>query len=230
MSPALSFISCALCGGKASEETGARALPALPSCEGCWAHLPGPGRNLLSSCIQLHTPPGEYMDFFSRGKHFAMLPSFSNHCALVLPLLLKEWAAGMFRGLWTQLMNGLRGRQIKSFWVEKFQFNHVFYLYLNSGTFFFYFLCSFRVWLSSQSPLQLCDTPMAQEWAGGRNCWSHITKPNPKPAHTTSPGAGGAQICSLPLHKPWLPIQQHEWSFANVWDYATDLLFVKVSF
>lgn len=144
---------------KSKEETGARALPALPSWEGCWAHLPGPGRNLLSSCIQLHTPPGEYMDFFSRGKHFAMLPSFSNHCALVLSLLLKEWAAGMFRGLWTQLMNGLRGRQIKSFWVWKFQFNHVFYLVLKQQYFIFPASSALSGFDSVPSPLSSSVTP-----------------------------------------------------------------------
>lgn len=110
----------------------------------------------------VHTPQGNTRTFFSRGKYLTMLPSFYNHCALVVSLLLKVWAARMFKEQWTQLINDLRGRQTKSFWVEKFQFKHVFYLVLKEWVFsFFYCLCSFRVWFNSQPPLHLSDTPHA---------------------------------------------------------------------
>lgn len=156
MSPDLSFISFVLCGWKASEETGASTLPTFPSCEGCWAHLSGPGRNLLSSCIQLYTHPrGNTWTYFSREKYSTVLPFFPNHCAFSVLLKVSgavPWAAGIFRGQWTQLINDLMGRQIKSFWVEKFQFNHVFDLVLKQRDFFFLLPLPFQGLIQSPSP------------------------------------------------------------------------------
>lgn len=111
-----------------------------------------------------HTPRGTH-----RLKYFTGLPSFSNHWASVLSLLLTVWAAGMFWGQWTQLTTDLRGRQIKSFWVEKFQFNNIFYLVLNQWGFFFFSLPSAVSGFDAPPcPLSISVTlPRAQECAGG---------------------------------------------------------------
>lgn len=204
MSPDLSFISFVLCGWKASEETGASTLPTFPSCEGCWAHLSGPGRNLLSSCIRLYThPQGNTWTYFSREKYSTVLPFFPNHCAFSVLLKVSgavPWAAGIFRGQWTQLINDLMGRQIKSFWVEKFQFNHVFNLVLKQRD-FFSTPSALPGFDSIPKPLSSSVTlPMAQQCAEKRNSWSHITTPCPQ-----------VQECGNPPGRSTGPTKFHPW-------------------